>query len=477
VVLRAYRFALDPTSAQTRVLASHCGAARKAFNEGLAHVRRCLDQRAAERSYGVPEQQLTEVPWTLPALRRWWNLHKDELAPWWAENSKEAYNSGLDALARGLKQWSASRSGKRRGARIGFPRFKSRRRARVSCRFSTGAIRVDDRSHVVLPRIGRVKTHEPAMALSGKISAGTARVLAATVSFDGRRWYCAFAVEAGREPERPAHIGVDRAHPVVGVDAGVRDLLVVAAPDGAEVARVGAPRALAAAQAQLRAVQRRAARQDGPDRRAGRRGSKRWQRTAERTGRLHARAANLRRDALHQATTRLAQSHDVIVIEDLNVAGMMRRKPGAGKGGRGLNRALADAALGELRRQLGYKTIWYGSQLVVADRWYPSSKTCPACGAVKAKLALADRTYQCDHCNMVLDRDLSAAINLARLSEHATRVEGRPAGSGPVAGRGAIRKTSPPRGAAAGGDETSTPHSGRPAAGQTGTAPPQGEAA
>ena len=167
----------------------------------------------------------------------------------------------------------------------------------------------------------------------------------------------------------------------------------------------------------------------------------------------------------------------MIVIEDLNVAGMMRRKPGAGQGGRGLNRALADAGLGELRRQLGYKTAWYGCRLVVADRWYPSSNTCSACGAVKAKLALADRTYHCDRCNMVLDRDLNAAINLARLSEHATRVESRPAGSGPVAGRGAIRKTGPPTGAAAGGNETSTPHSGQPAAGQTGTAPPQGKAA
>ena len=120
---------------------------------------------------------------------------------------------------------------------------------------------------------------------------------------------------------------------------------------------------------------------------------------------------------------------------------------------------------------------WYGSQLTVADRWYPSSKTCSACGTVKAKLALADRQYQCDSCGAVLDRDLNAAINLARLSEHAPRVEGRPAGSGPVAGRGAIRKTTPPTGAAAGGDETSTPHSGQQAAGQTGTAPPQGEAA
>ncbi|HEY1004357.1 MAG TPA: zinc ribbon domain-containing protein, partial [Streptosporangiaceae bacterium] len=90
---------------------------------------------------------------------------------------------------------------------------------------------------------------------------------------------------------------------------------------------------------------------------------------------------------------------------------------------------------------------------------------------------LADRKYECDHCGAVIDRDLNAAINLARLSEHAPGVEGRPAGSGPVAGRGAIRKTSPPPGAVAGGHETSTPRSGRQAAGQTGTAPPQGEAA
>ena len=99
-MLQAYRFALDPTAGQARALASHCGAARNAFNEGLARVRRCLDQRAAERSYGVPEDQLTEVPWTLSALRRWWNANKNEIAPWWPQNSKEAYNSGLDAPAR-----------------------------------------------------------------------------------------------------------------------------------------------------------------------------------------------------------------------------------------------------------------------------------------------------------------------------------------------------------------------------------------
>lgn len=476
-MLQAYRFALDPTAAQQRALASHCGAARKAFNEGLAQVKRCLDQRDAERTYGVRDDQMTEVPWSLPELRRWWNKVKDERAPWWRENSKEAYNSGLDALTRGLKAWSASRSGKRRGPAIAFPKFKARHRARLSCRFSTGAIRVDDRAHVVLPRIGRVKTHEPVTALLGKVIAGQARVLAATVSFDGRRWYCSFTVQVERDPRPPAHAGPGRRYPVVGVDLGVRDLLVAAAPDGTEVARIPAPKPLAQAQARLRALQRKAARQVGPDPRTGRRPSKRWSKTAARTGRVHARAANIRRDVLHKATTQLAQRHRVIVAEDLAVANMIRRKPGAGRGGRGLNRALADAAPAELRRQLGYKTTWYGSALLVADRWYPSSKTCSACGWRKPNLPLAERTWTCDGCGAEHDRDLNAATNLARLSEHTFSVESRPAGSGPVAGRGADRRTRAAAAATAGGCETSTPHSRRTAAGKTGTAPPQGEAA
>jgi putative transposase len=109
----------------------------------------------------------------------------------------------------------------------------------------------------------------------------------------------------------------------------------------------------------------------------------------------------------------------------------------------GLNRALADAGLGELRRQFGYKTTWYGSKLLVVGRLYPSSKTCFSCGAVKAKLALHERTYHCDACGLAIDRNRNAAINLARLSEHAIGVKSRPAGSGPVEGRGASQKTPP----------------------------------
>jgi putative transposase len=186
---------------------------------------------------------------------------------------------------------------------------------------------------------------------------------------------------------------------------------------------------------------------------------------------IHAHAAAVRRDTLHKATTSLAQQHQVITVETLNASGM-RSAGGARK--RGLNRALADAALAEVRRMLGYKCTWYGSTLVQAGRYYPSSKLCSACGRRKPNLTLADRICKCGHCGMEIDRDLNAAVNLARLGEPFPGKQS-PAGSGPVAGRGATRETGPARAGDAGGCETSTPHRRPPD--KTGTASPQGEAA
>ena len=141
-VTQAYRFALDPTPAQERDLLRHAGAARVALHWALARVKVVMDQRAAERSYGVTADQLTPaMSWTLPALRREWNQAKREVAPWWAQCSKEAYNTGLDALARGLGNWADSRKGRRAGRAVGFPRFRSKRRTTPSVRFTTGSIR------------------------------------------------------------------------------------------------------------------------------------------------------------------------------------------------------------------------------------------------------------------------------------------------------------------------------------------------
>jgi putative transposase len=353
-------------------------------------------------------------------------------------------------------------------------------------RFTTGTIRVEaGRHHVTLPRLGTIKTHESTRKLARRIEAGTGRVLSATVKRDSAgRWHVAFQTLVQRSRVRPAHVPVRQ--PVVGVDVGVKadSLLVVATPDGAEVERIPAPKSLTAAQTRLRAVQRKAARQHGPyDTTTKRRQSpsNRWRRTQARIGKTHAQAANLRRDALHKATTRLAQQHQIITVETLNTLGM-RTAGGARK--RGLNRSLADAALAEVRRMLAYKTTWYGSTLVEADPWYPSSKTCSGCGSRKPRLLLAERTYMCEHCGLILDRDLNAAINLARLGE-TQHADGTRTGTGssPAAhhrvgeGRGATQETEPAPAGDAAGCEASTRHDATTGVDQTGTASPEGEAA
>ncbi len=482
--VQAYRFALDASPGQVRAFWSHAGAARKAHNTMLALVMAVMEQRAAERSYGVAEDRLTPaLSWTLPSLRREWNARKDVVAPWWAANSKEAYNTGLDALARGLEAWSKSRKGERAGRPVGFPRFKSRR-SRASVRFTTGCIRIEaDRHHVVLPRLGRIKTHESTRKLARRLERETARILSATLSRDSAgRWFVSFQTIVQRS-QVPAQAG-GSPDPVVGVDVGVKAdaLLVVATPDGREVSRTPAPKSLTAAQGRLRALGRKAARQQGPydpATRTRREPSRRWRRTQTRIGKTHARVAAVRHDVLHKATTELAQRHQIIVVETLNASGM-RTAGGAYK--RGLNRALADAALAQARRMLGYKTRWYGSTLVEADRYYPSSKTCSGCGRRKPNLTLADRTYTCEHCGLTIDRDLNAAVNLARLGDP-SRGMGTGTGSGPAAnhrvgdGRGAMQETATTPVVNAAGCETSTRHDTTTGVTQTGTAPPQGEAA
>ncbi|MGW5666489.1 IS607 family element RNA-guided endonuclease TnpB [Micromonospora sp. NPDC003776] len=447
--MQAYRFALDLTPAQERSVLAHAGAARVAYNWALAKVKAVMDQRAAERSYGTPEELLTPaVGWSLPPLRKAWNQAKPDVAPWWPECSKEAYNTGLDNLARGLKNWSDSRAGKRKGRRVGFPRFKSRRRSTPSVRFTTGAIRVEpDRKHVVLPRLGRLKLHESARKLARRLEVGTARILSATVRRDGGRWQVAFCVEIERAertrtPTRP--------RAVVGVDVGISHLAVLSTGE-----MVPNPRHLDEAAQRMRRLSRRMSRRVGPDRRTGRRPSNRWERARRQVSRAHARVANLRREGLHKLTTGLARAYGTIVVEDLYVAGMLAN--------RRLARQVADAGFAEIRRQVGYKASWNGGRRIVADRWYPSSKTCSGCGAVKAKLPLRVRTYTCDSCGLVLDRDLNAARNLAALAAEATT-----AGSGPVAGRGADRKTRP------GGPVAMKRQPGPAQADKTGTVPPQG---
>ncbi|WP_343708982.1 IS607 family element RNA-guided endonuclease TnpB [Mycobacterium sp.] len=422
-VLQAYQYALDPTSAQVAALESHAGGARFAFNTMLAAVKANLDQRKAERSYGIADDQLTPVvSWSFQELRNRWNQIKhrvavgDDGSPWWQDNSKEAYANAVANLAEALSNWGDSRTGERKGPKMGFPRFKHKGRAAKSFTFTTGAMRVEpSRHHVTLPVLGTIHTHESTRKLGRRLESGTARILSATTRLERGRWLVSFTCAVRRQPARLV-AGVTADAPVVGIDAGVKDLLVVATPDGIEIARHTAPRELKRALRKLRALQRKAARQRGPWNAAARQkqdASRGWESTQVEMTRAHARVANLRADRIHKLTTSLAKTHQVIGGETLAVKNMMRRpkpkadpdNPGAflpngATAKTGLNRALADAGLGEMFRQLDYKTRWYGSHLVKADRWFPSSKMCSGCGAVKTKLHLAERVYHCEHCGL-----------------------------------------------------------------------------
>lgn len=424
-VVQAYRFALDPNPQHAADLRSHCGAQRFAFNWGLAKVKATLDQRTAERSYGLASDELTpSLSWTAYGLRKTWNQTKQVVAPWWRENSKEAYSSGLANLATALTNWADSRKGDRKRHKPGFPRFKGKRDA-LSCRFTTGAFGlVDDRKHVKLPRIGTVRTQESTRKLARHVERGTARIRSATVSYRAGRWFVSFSVEIKRKDLVPAW-----PRTAVGVDLGVKSLAVLSTGE-----TIPNPKHLEVAQREMRRLQRQASRRQGPDKRAKITPSRRWLHTQTRITRLHAKVADARRDGLHKLTIRLVRTFGAIVLEDLNVAGMLTN--------RCLSRHLAGIAMAELRRQVEYKGAWAGVHLHVADRWYPSSKTCSGCGAVKAKLPLSERVFGCAQCGLVLDRDLNAARNLAALvSSHSwwateNEPDGNPCKTGVVSAAG-----------------------------------------
>ncbi|MBC6450766.1 IS200/IS605 family element transposase accessory protein TnpB [Actinokineospora sp. HBU206404] len=236
---------------------------------------------------------------------------------------------------------------------------------------------------------------------------------------------------AERTPARP--------DAVIGVDLGIKALAVFS--DGRPPS--ANPRHHDIARRKLARMSRAVSRKQGPNRRIGRAPSNRWRRANDRRNRVHHRVGNQRRDAIHKLTIDLARVYGTIVIEDLHVAGVL--------GSRRLARAVADAGFAEIRRQLTYKTAWNGGTLQVADRWFPSTKMCSRCQAVKPRLPLRVRTFCCEYCGLTLDRDVNAALNLAAL------VDRHVAGSGPETGngRGADRKTAP---GAAGGHEASTPH-------------------
>jgi putative transposase len=252
---------------------------------------------------------------------------------------------------------------------------------------------------VSLPGIGVIRVHDDTRPLRRLIAKSRGTILYASVSHRGGRWWLSLNVEA-------TDIHVRHQHPVrdaadgngwIGIDRGLTAFLVAAALDGTEVMRVeNPPRALTSGISRQRRLDKKLSR--------AQKGSKNRQAAAKRLGRHHHRVRNVRRHFLHQVANELVKTHDRLVIEDLNVGGMLRN--------RSLSRAIADAGWAEFARLVRYKQAWRRGTVVSADRWFPSSRQCSACGLANHDLALADRTFACRNGHR-LDRDLNAAVNLA----------------------------------------------------------------
>ena len=408
---QGFSYRLDPTPEQRRLLAGHMGAARFCHNFLLGLVLDNWEEARVAKEAGHEVTKEHYLGTRQLDLQRLWYERRHEAAAWYQENSSSTYNYAQLHLARAFTNFYQGRS------RV--PKFKCKGRAE-SFTVASGATRLVDSHHVRLSRIGEIKTYESMRKLHRHLSRGTGRVTSVTISERRGQYHLAFSVEvtrklpAVRDPER-----------VIGVDVGISTLYTGATPEGEWVLSVANPRNYQKNEQRLARAQRRASRRQGP--RGGVAPSNRWKRANVQVQRIHADITNARKNLIHETTTHLTKNYDLIVIEDLNVKGMLKNHR--------LAKHISDAAWGEFTRQLEYKAAWYGARVVKADRFFASSKTCSSCGVVKATLPLGVRTFHCGVCDRSIDRDLNAAINLARWAS--TR-ESNPtsAGTHSVAGRG-----------------------------------------
>jgi putative transposase len=370
-VQRAYKTELDLNDQQITACKQHAGAARWAYNWGL---------RVKQERYRVAKKSPTAID-----LHRELNALKKTDVPWVYEVSKCAPQEALWNLDAAFQQFfrrcALKKQGKWKG-KLGYPQFKTKKKGLGSFRL-TGRIVVSEKA-IVLPRLGRLRLKE-----QGYLPTGSVQILSATVSEQAGHWYV--SVQAEQEQAVPENTG-----PVVGIDLGIKNLATLS--DGEVIAN---PRHLTRQLKKLKRLQRVVSRR--------RKGGKNRKKAVRKLAMLYRQIKNQRRNTLHQVTTRLAKTKSVLVIEDLHMSGMLKNHH--------LAQAIGDVGFYEFKRQLLYKARWYGSGVILADRWEPSSKRCSACGWLDEELSLSDRTFHCRKCSLVLERDLNAAINLEHLAE------------------------------------------------------------
>jgi putative transposase len=358
-MLIAHKIALDPTNQQATYLARASGCARFAYNWALAEWNRQYETWKLDSSLPKPNQM---------ALRRQLNAVKREKYPWMLEVTKCAPQLAIMQLGDAFRNFFAGRAK--------YPKF---RKKGVHDRFSISNDQFSiEGSRIRIPNLGWVRMRE-SLRFTGK-------VMSATISRVADRWFVSITVDV---EERVLPKAENQG--AAGVDLGIKALATLSTGESVE-----GPKALKHLLCRLRRLSRSVSRKV--------KGSKNRNRARKRLARLHARIGNLRGDALHKLTTDITLRFHTIGIEDLNVRGMTRN--------RHLSRSVSDMGFHEFRRQLEYKAAMRGGQVVVADRFFPSSKMCSTCGHKLDDLPLSVREWTCPECGARHDRDVNAAINL-----------------------------------------------------------------
>ena len=362
-MLLGFKTELKLNNQQRTMLAQHAGVARHAYNWGLGLTKQILDHNRDN-----PEERI-KFPSAID-LHKWLVAMVKPANPWYYESSKCAPQFALRHLR---AAWDDCFKKKKKP-----PRFK--KKGKSDSFTLDGTIKVIDHLKIQVPKIGILRTYE-------RLPHGY-KPKNVTISRQADSWYVSFKVEI--EPQ-----STPKTVDVVGVDLGVKTLAYLSTGIVFEGAK------------SYRKYEKKLAKLQWRNRNKVI-GSANWKKAQIKIARLHRRIANIRKDTLHKLTTYLAKNHSEIVIEDLNVSGML-------KNGR-LAKAIADMGFYEFRRQLEYKCQLYGSKLIIAERFFPSSKTCSNCGWYNPDLKLSDRWFCCVSCGSFVERDWNASINLSRWS-------------------------------------------------------------
>jgi putative transposase len=342
MTIRAYKQEIVPNAKQRDELSRCFGAGRWAFNFGLEVISKAYRRRKDKVNYIDVSKLITK-------------LKKTSRYAWLNEIPSDVVSQKLRDLDRAYQNFFAGRAK--------YPRFR-KRKASGSIRFNfdprhSGKVKAWANGEMVLPKLGKVK-------LTEKLPAGMPKLI--TISTDGTgKYYASYGVEQ-------VIIPLPKTGKMVGIDMGLRRLASLS--DGGKVEN---PKFLSSLLKTLRIRQKSLSRK--------RKGSNRWKEQAKRVARVHARIRDSRRDYLHKATTQIVENQDLICVESLHVKGMVRNLR--------LSRTIHDASMGEFLSMLRYKCEWYGKEFVEISQWYPSSKTCSACGHKLDELDLSVEFWDC----------------------------------------------------------------------------------